>query len=273
MEVTIKNLIDLGLNKYEAHAYHALLNQRQLTASEISKIGGIPHGRIYNILESLVKKGFCSIILGPVKKFEIVRPTVALGKLIAERREDLNGLIDFTAKLEAVYSASDANESPLNYIHVLTSKPVMIDKFNELHAGCKKICRGMNKPPYAQHRTFEEPLKVAKPVVEVIKSGVKVMGLWEIEVDNLENFITWVKFWNEVGEEVRINRKLPLKMLIADDNKVMFTLQNQATSSREFTSIVIEHSDLTNALIELFEIYWQKSMTVAEFLETVKYSE
>ena len=37
MEKMIKDLIDLGLNKYEANAYRALLNQRLLTASEISK--------------------------------------------------------------------------------------------------------------------------------------------------------------------------------------------------------------------------------------------
>jgi len=34
-----------------------------------------------------------------------------------------------------------------------------------------------------------------------------------------------------------------------------------------FTSVVIEHSDLTDALIELFDLYWEKSMTLEEFLE------
>ena len=269
MENTVKYLIGLGLNKYEANAYSALLNQRLLTASEISKIGGIPHGRIYNILESLVKKGFCSIVFGPVKKFEIVHPSVALGILIEERKKGLNNLEDFSAKLEEVYSALDSIESPLNYIHVLTSKSVMIDKFNELFTNSIEICRGMNKPPYATRRTFDEPMKVCKPVVDVIKSGVIVKGLWEIEEDNLENFIIWVKFWDEIGEKVRISKKLPLKLLIADDNKAMFTLQNQAVKSKEFTSIVIEHSDLTSALIELFEIYWEKCMTLDEFLNTV----
>lgn len=270
MNDNIKNLIDLGLNKYEANAYNALLNQRLLTASEVSKIGGIPHGRIYNILESLVKKGFCSIVLGPVKKYELVRPSVALGKMVEERKKDLHSLENFTDELEETYTAADSNESPLNYIHVLTSRPIMIDKFNDLHLNSKQICRGMNKPPYAQHRTFAEPLKVAKPVVDTIKSGVKVRGLWEVERDNIDNFISWIKFWDEVGEEVRITDKLPLKLLIADDDKVMFTLQNQAATSKEFTSIVIEHSDLTNALIELYDIYWANSMTIDQFLSTVK---
>ena len=269
MENILKNLIEIGLNKYEANAYNALLDLRLLTASEISKIGGIPHGRIYNILDSLVKKGFCSIVLGPVKKYEIVRPSVAMGKLIEERKKELNGIENFTAKLEEAYSTLDTNESPLNYIHVLTSKPIMIDKFNDLHVNSKEICRGMNKPPYAQHRTFDEPLVVASPVVETIRSGKTVKGLWEIEEDNIENFVKWIKFWDEIGEEVRICKKLPLKLLIVDVDKVMFTLQNHAAASKEFTSVVIEHSDLTKALIELYEIYWNKAMTPDEFLKTL----
>lgn len=70
---------------------------------------------------------------------------------------------------------------------------------------------------------------------------------------------------NREGEEVRVIDHLPMKLLIVDDNAVMFTLQN-SVARNESTSMVVHHSDITQALITLYEMLWEKSATLEEFL-------
>ncbi|MFC7394090.1 TrmB family transcriptional regulator [Scopulibacillus cellulosilyticus] len=53
----IKILQTFGLTQYEAKAFASLVSSGTSTGYQISKLSGIPRGRIYDILQSLVDKG------------------------------------------------------------------------------------------------------------------------------------------------------------------------------------------------------------------------
>ncbi|MEW6523029.1 MAG: helix-turn-helix domain-containing protein [Bacillota bacterium] len=53
----VQNLQELGLTEYEARAYVALLQQPGGTGYEVSQGSGVPRSRIYEVLQSLVRKG------------------------------------------------------------------------------------------------------------------------------------------------------------------------------------------------------------------------
>ncbi|MCW1292607.1 MAG: helix-turn-helix domain-containing protein [Candidatus Rehaiarchaeum fermentans] len=65
----IKDTFDLNL--YEASALYALINKKIGDAVSISSIANIPKSRVYDILESLVKKGFVTIIGSRPIKYKI----------------------------------------------------------------------------------------------------------------------------------------------------------------------------------------------------------
>ncbi len=268
MDQAINKLISIGLNLYEAKAYSVILKSGISSASQISKIGKIPQGRIYNILESLIQKGFCSIVRGSVKKFKAVDPKVVMDSIIQERRKNFEeqekNMLSVAEQLNKEFESQDDINSTLDYIHVYTTKPSMINKFNEIMQNCKETHRTFNKPPFA---TNSDPSAHYPSAENAIKRGVKIKAIYEIQKDNLDNFITWIKYFNEAKEDIRITEKLPLKMVITDNSVVMFTLHNRMNKKNNFTSVVIEHSNITDALIELFDIYWEKSMTLEEFLE------
>lgn len=48
---------NMGLSKYEAKAYFALLSESPLTGYKLSKISGVPRSRIYETIEKLMTKG------------------------------------------------------------------------------------------------------------------------------------------------------------------------------------------------------------------------
>ncbi len=270
MSEIVDQLSALGFNTYEARAYAVLLKVHNLSASEISKLANIPNGRIYNILQGLIQKGFCLTEPGPVRKYRAIRPEVAIGQLLEDEKSRLadrhRNLAEVAENLEGVFAKREGMASPLEFIQVLTSRSSQIDKFNELAKSCRKYLRAFCKPPYVIPHTVEDLGKVTKPVDDILTAGIHVRGLWEIEKDDIENFIAWILHFENQGEEVRVVDHLPMKSLIVDDNIVMFTLQN-SVDKNESTSMVVQHCDITQALITLHDMLWEKAMTVAEFLQ------
>ncbi len=271
MKEIINELIEIGLTEYEAKVYSTLLQQDLLTASDITKIGDVPRGRIYDIIDQLIEKGFCITVPGIVKKFKAVDPDTAIKNLVDQQKKKEMKMLEVAEKLQEKYNNKKKNATSLDYITVLTSKQSQIKKFQELEETSKEFILSFNKRPYtvstanlAEIKEFSEPLK------QIIKMGIKAKGIYEADYDNSENFIQNISYSEKIGEEVRICDKLPIKMLISDNNTVMISLRNVGTEKFNLLSMVVEHSDLTTALINLFDFYWNTSMTINEFIKSIK---
>ncbi|HNX16742.1 MAG TPA: TrmB family transcriptional regulator [Methanoregula sp.] len=74
-EERINHLKKIGLNEYEARAYIALVGLREATAREILEAGGIPQGRIYDVLKDLSRKGYVEIQEGSPAYYRAVDPS------------------------------------------------------------------------------------------------------------------------------------------------------------------------------------------------------
>lgn len=94
-------LHEMGLSKYEASAYLALLSEGQSTAKEIATTADIPQSRVYDILDRLNTKGFVKAQPGRPKKFGNVAPERAIEQF-AEYKRDL-----FDAELDNAMTAGD----------------------------------------------------------------------------------------------------------------------------------------------------------------------
>ncbi len=253
----ISELLEIGFTEYEAKVYSVLLKQNVASATEITKIGNVPRGRIYDILNLLIEKGFCVTVPSTVKKFKAVNPEVAIHNLIELQKRKEQRMLETAKKLQEVYNNQKDTTSPLDYIQILTSKPSIIKKAEDIAQNCNKIFRTFNKPPYV------------KKYDNIIRKGPKFKAIYEIEEDNPEDFINCIKSYNQKGEEIRLIEKLPLKFIISDENTIMFTLKNRVGLKNDLTSMVVEHSDISYALIELFEIYWERAITLDEYLKTI----
>jgi len=77
----INNLNTLGLNKYEASIWLALLSKGNATASELSDVADVPRSRSYDVLESLEKKGFVMVKIGKPIKYFAVSPNDVLERV------------------------------------------------------------------------------------------------------------------------------------------------------------------------------------------------
>lgn len=75
-------LRSLGLTKYEALVYIALLKEPGATATRIHELAGVPRASVYPVLERLIQKNMVSASLGTPRRFEAVPPDTAIDHLL-----------------------------------------------------------------------------------------------------------------------------------------------------------------------------------------------
>ncbi len=83
-ERTVGNLMKLGLTKYEALAYLALVQLGSGTASEISRLSGVPVTKLYDVLSRLEVKGWVEILRERPMKFRAKPPDEVLSRAIED---------------------------------------------------------------------------------------------------------------------------------------------------------------------------------------------
>ncbi|MCG8327684.1 MAG: hypothetical protein MI974_08370 [Chitinophagales bacterium] len=105
------------------------------------------------------------------------------------------------------------------------------------------------------------------PLRSIMERGTSVRAIFEAETEHVIPFSQMLKYYSSIGEEVRICEKLPLKMLLSDGELAMVSMRNNDTERFKLISMVVEHSDLTIALTDLFEKYWTESMELDAFLK------
>ncbi len=72
LEILAERLVQLGLTRQEANIYLCLLQNKDLSGYEVSKITGISRSNVYGALASLVEKGAAYLLEGETNKYTAV---------------------------------------------------------------------------------------------------------------------------------------------------------------------------------------------------------
>ena len=72
-----RRLQQLGLNAYESRSYLVLLGHHKFKALELAARAHVPRQKIYEVLDSLVEKGFAQVVQEKTKLFSAVEPSLA----------------------------------------------------------------------------------------------------------------------------------------------------------------------------------------------------
>jgi HTH-type transcriptional regulator, sugar sensing transcriptional regulator len=263
METLIGDLTRIGLSDIEAKVYLTLLKKRNLTVKEISTTAKINRTQTYDILANLVKKGMCIEIFGNVKKYEAIQPEKVMNNIQSNLEKQKNIAKKLSSTLGDVFKNNEDNLNPLDFIKVLRTNKVIKDHVFNLISNAEKTICVFNKPPFAMTPDRNEPEKRS------IKKGITHRSIYEVEADT-NSFISKIKHFQGTGEIIRINKKLPLKLIIFDKRTVMMTLHNNSDQGSLFTAMSIEQEDFANSMADIFEVFWNNSITINEYLKKEK---
>src|SRR6202163_3265358 len=84
-----RRLQQLGLNAYEARSYLVLIGHPRFKALELAARAHVPRQKIYEVLDSLVEKGFAHVVQEKTKLFSAVEPSLAIPGYLARKRQVL----------------------------------------------------------------------------------------------------------------------------------------------------------------------------------------
>ncbi len=101
-EYLAASLEELGLSKYEARAYIALLNRGPLPASELAYYSNLPRTKVYATLTKLAKKKLAVITKDKPIVCSAITPEDAFSELVASQTNRVEGMKNLVEKLQRI---------------------------------------------------------------------------------------------------------------------------------------------------------------------------
>ncbi len=232
-KVVVMDLEELGLTELESRAYEALVKLGTAPASEVSSVGDVPYGRVYDVLDGLVAEGLVRVMPGRPKQYSLADPDV-LEDRVEERMEKLRSLQEELEDARAMYSEE-------------ADRPVWISKGKK---GCHKIANEKPEPEgveYSIKYTSQfHPMWVRK-ARQAEERGVDFRVLTRYDEETKED----VDRWLEVTDSIRqIDSNEGVAMGIIDDDYMFVGMINSNTN------MVIRDEAFIALMKDLFRAKW-----------------
>jgi len=255
-----RRLQQLGLNAYESRSYLVLLGHPKFKALELAARAHVPRQKIYEVLDSLVEKGFAQVVQEKTKLFSAVEPGLAIPGYLARKRQILEqeltdegrtgvGLID---DLKALYSEGQGGRGTLDYLRIVTEPAQTAAEYRHMLSEVKSEYLEFSRPPYAV-----DPLE-AELVIQARARGVNCRLI--VEQGTLDRVHEqFMQDYRSAGVEIRQIEKVPLKMALFDASQGLIALLDPVITKPAWTSIVFDHAGMAEAMNGLFEDYWRRS--------------
>jgi sugar-specific transcriptional regulator TrmB len=258
-KLLIQQLLNFNFTEYEARALVVLLKKSSLTATEISSMAGIPRTKVYEVLNNLTAKGFCSEIPGSIRRFKAIPPDLSFKTLFTDIENKKRELENLEKTLTPLFYASRSDSDPLDYIEIVRKKEVTIDKINNYINKAKHSLMIMNKIPYynkLESYFFDNKVNIN------IKKDITYRYLFQIrkKVKPTAEEMAVFKFLNDKENVyLKFAYELPLKFFCVDEKIVFISLKDKVKVDETMTALVIDHDDLANACKILFGLSWDNA--------------
>lgn len=259
--VTVDRLVRLGLTRYEAHTYVALIRRDGSTPTEVAKVAGVPRPRIYDVMDSLAAKALAFERPGRTGKFVAAAPADAVTRLMdlhSARLQMLEADADAVrAELGPAYAEGSMHTDPLDYVELIRSTDAIAKRFHDLQASVTKELLAFSKMPAAVHISENEAgLQVARA------RTLRTVYEYSLLDDPLSR--AGVKQFIDAGEQARFVAELPMKLAIFDQRIVMLAMADPVAGDTDLTTLVIENVQLARCLKIAFGHVWSTGVGFSE---------
>jgi sugar-specific transcriptional regulator TrmB len=254
-----RRLQQLGLNAYESRSYLVLLGHPRFKALELAARAHVPRQKIYEVLDSLVEKGFAQVVQEKTKLFSAVEPSLALPAYLARKRLMLEqeltdnvragtGLID---DLKSIYSEGQGGRGTLDFLRIVTEPTQTGAEYRRMLSEVQHEYLEFSRPPYAVDPLDEKLVKQAASKGAACRLLLEAATLDDEHRQHLSEYVT-------AGVQVRVVDALPMKLAVFDSQNGMIALLDPVITRPTWTAVVFSHEGMGEAMKGLFEVHWRK---------------
>ena len=254
-----RRLQQLGLNAYESRSYLVLLGHPKFKALELAARSHVPRQKIYEVLDSLVEKGFAQVVQEKTKLFSAVEPSLAIPAYLARKRQVLEQELTDNGRagtamiddLKALYSEGQGGRGTLDFLRIVTEPAQTAAEYRRMLLEVKHEYLEFSRPPYAVDPLDEKLVKQAG------MSGVACRLLLEsasLDTTHRQRLVEYVAS----GVQVRMADSLPMKLAVFDGQNGLLALLDPVITRPAWAAVVFQHEGMGEAMKALFEERWRR---------------
>lgn len=255
-----RRLQQIGLNAYEARSYLVLVGHPRFKALELAARSHVPRQKIYEVLDSLVEKGFAQVVQEKTKLFSAVEPGLAVPNYLARRQQQLDQELSEQARmagglvedLKAAYSEGQGGRGTLDFLRIVSEPGQTATQYRQMLRDVQREYVEFSRPPYAVDPLDEQLVRQARA------RGVSCRILLEagtLDQDHQARLSEYAA----AGVEVRLTESLPMKLAVFDGTQGMVALLDPVITKPSWTSVVFDHGGMGEAMVGLFEEHWRRA--------------
>ncbi len=235
-----------------ARTYLALVTHPDADRDQLAALLGIERPALDDQLEAMAAEG--SISLREDGGWHVPPPDITLTARAGQLEREALRIRASADELATIYhrarAATSGSEQP---IEILPTQEEVARSFFEVLGGARARVRSLDRPPY---------LNAAQAVTDVQRQrsaeGVRFLTVYDTSVLEAPPAATALTRLRALGEQVRVLRGVPLKMVIADDETALVMLRTPQDAWRG--SMLVRRSPLLESLTTLFETLWRLSV-------------
>ena len=254
-----RRLQQLGLNAYESRSYLVLLGHSKFKALELAARAHVPRQKIYEVLDSLVEKGFAQVVQEKTKLFSAVEPSLAVPGFLARKRQAMEQDLTDQSRaataviddLTAAYSEGKGGRGTLDFLRIVTEPTQTGAEYRRMLSEVKTQYVEFSRPPYAVDPLDEKLVKQAGANGVACRLLLEASSLDDEHRQRLTEYVA-------SGVRVRVADSLPMKLALFDREHGMIALLDPVITRPAWTAVVFHHEGMGAAMKALFEERWQR---------------
>jgi hypothetical protein len=267
-QINWRKLQQVGLNAYEARSYLVLMGHLRFKALELAARAHVPRQKIYEVLDSLVEKGFAQVVQEKTKLFSAVDPSLAISGYLARRSKALHnelmeqsrlagGLIE---DLRSAYLEGQDGRGTLDFLNLVNDPTQTAIHYRRMLTAVAQEYAEFLRPPFAVDPLDDNLVK------DAAARNIRCRLLIE-EAPMDEEHRERLREYRDGGVEIRFLNRLPMKLALFDMKCGLVALLDPVLTRPSWTALIFEHDGFAEAMSGLFESYWcrgQRDPAIAE---------
>lgn len=250
-------LAPVGLRPFEEQAYRALLARQDATPAELAAELASSTGRIDGTLDRLWTLGLVTRMSGRRRRFAAADPDAALEALVRTRTTELENVRTTALTLSSIFHSVQRGDTSGGTIELLDGPAELGRWFLRLQHQVHEEMMALDRPPYALDTT--NPMEP-----QTLDQGVRWRTIYAPESLEMPGTLQEVEDLVKRGEYARVMSNLPMKLAIADRRIALLPLSLDIDNTQ---SALIRESTLLDALVALFEFYWEQAVPLGSNAE------
>ena len=261
-------LMNMGLNEYQASSLANLLLLGEVKAATLSKASGVPSARIYDILEELSKMGLITIRPGRPTLYSPRPPGEIVSSIIARTMEDLKGKIkviegyskEFTTLAEGVYLRGRGTTERPPLLRIVRVGEVSLGETKRIYSLARASLRILT-------RAMEYFPEVAEELSQATARGVSIQIIMlNPELLESEDRKKQKKIVDIIGERLsnsvrlRFADEVPIRGCTVDPaegGQALFLVEEPGVPFFLREAAITSHSSVVKGLAMMFDLIWQ----------------